>query len=80
MRFVLRSNRPGTADVELAAASTHVAVAEAKALLPVDPDTWARIDDRWVAAGWSGLTVPAAWNVTLPPHGTHQTWVERISD
>jgi hypothetical protein len=32
-----------------------------------------------VAAGWPGLSVPAAWNVTLAPHGTHQLWVEQLA-
>jgi hypothetical protein len=77
--FVVKSNRPGFETVTLAAKSTLAAVAEAAALLPADPEAWARIDDRWVAAGWPGLSVPAAWNVTLAPHGTHQLWVEQLA-
>jgi hypothetical protein len=76
--FVVKSNRPGFETVTLTATTTLAAVDEAAALLPADPDAWARIDDKWVSAGWPGLIVPAAWNVTFPPHGNAQQWVEWV--
>lgn len=76
--FVVKSSRPGHETVSLAASSQLAAIREAAAQLPADPDAWARLDDKWLGAGWPGLTVVAAWNVTLAPHGTHQLWVEQI--
>jgi hypothetical protein len=76
--FVAKSNRPDSEWVVLAAVSALDAIDEAATLLPTNPDAWTRIDDKWLGAGWPGLNVPAAWNVTLAPHGTHQLWIEQL--
>lgn len=75
--FVVKSNRPGFETVTLTTESVPAAIAEAETLLPANPDAWARFQERWVGLIQPGQFVPAAWNVTLAPHGTAQLWIEQ---
>jgi hypothetical protein len=76
--FVFKTNRPGADEIALAATTEAGAIAEAEASLPANRDCWARISYKLLGIAWPGLVVPAAWNVTFPPHGNHQSWVEQI--